>query len=249
MNDEFANGLGPALLAVARAITWASMGGIDVAWLCDVGTVDVELLGLSLSPQEQALAAQAGDASERRHFIFRRCFQRLFVARLAGVPHEASALLGIGALPLVHRRDQRPHCAAIADVTLSFSSSGPNLVACALRDANVGIDIERIRTVEHADGLARRFLTPGEAEAVERSTGESKSLMFLKTWSAKEAALKAIGQGIDSGLNNVVVDMDGKDWRLAIPASVAQWRLEFPDIVPGHIVALVHEAHQNDAVS
>ncbi len=102
-------------------------------------------------------------------------------------------------------------------------------VACALE---VGIDVERIRSVRRRAALLARCFTASERARLE----EAPDRELLRHWAAKEALVKAIGRGIAYGLARIEIACSD-DGRLSIarcegpggPAS--RWRLiELPRI-------------------
>ncbi len=90
-------------------------------------------------------------------------------------------------------------------VHFSISHSG-EFVACAVNFAPVGIDIEKIRTVEFS--LIQRVCTEEELCFVlnaDSSVDKSACERFLKVWCAKEAYLKYTGEGLKGGLKSISV--------------------------------------------
>ena len=80
-----------------------------------------------------------------------------------------------------------------------------NLAALAVtRTAAIGVDVEKIKSVEQVRGLAERCFADSEIEFV--FSGESGSLMqrFFKLWTLKEAYIKARGCGLSLSLQSVV---------------------------------------------
>ena len=71
----------------------------------------------------------------------------------------------------------------------------------------MGIDIERVRPLDHLD-LARRYFHPNEVAAIEgvRPT-EEQLLAFFRTWTLKEAIVKAIGRGLSIPLDTFEVQI------------------------------------------
>ena len=67
------------------------------------------------------------------------------------------------------------------------------MVACAISDKPVGMDIERIRPVNLK--LCRHVCTPEEAEYVLGCEDDS-AFRFFEVWTAKEAYFKKCGTGI-----------------------------------------------------
>jgi len=78
-------------------------------------------------------------------------------------------------------------------------TDGLALIAVA-DGVDVGVDVERIRAVTRADGLANRYFTAGERAALDGTAGD-----FLRLWTCKEAAVKATGLGISAGWSDVEI--------------------------------------------
>jgi phosphopantetheinyl transferase len=218
-------------------INWHSIPAIEptVATFTDSGTqADADLLGC-LSPQEREHAATLHDPIEHRHYIARRCFQRLFVCELL------STTITPEKLALIHQRDTRPRCADAPSLNLSFSSSGSTAIACASWQDVIGVDVERHRNVENVIALAQRYFTPDEARALALLPESQQNLAFLHYWTAKEAGLKAMGKGIVFGLNTFhMKDTGAFSYDIVGPTENSQdWNLQYPEIIPQHVVALV----------
>lgn len=98
----------------------------------------------------------------------------------------------------------------------NWSHSGDlALVALAL-DLPLGVDIERHASNPRALDIARRFFDRSEAESLAQLSGDALDHAFLDLWCAKEAVLKAAGEGLSFGLARLVFQhrRDG-NWRLA----------------------------------
>ncbi len=223
--------------SLKQEIIWHKMSdaGLSIATFTDDGTLPTSEFSEVLSLEEKDHATTLHDPVEHRHYIARRCFQRLFVSQLL------STNIAPDKLALVHQRDTRPQCADAPGQNLSFSSSGPTAIACASVHFPLGIDIERLRNVENAPSLARRYFNPEEAEALEKLPNSQQSLAFLHYWTAKEAGLKAIGKGIVFGLNTFSIkDRGNFSFDIQGPQNFPQdFNLAFLDIKPKHLIALV----------
>jgi phosphopantetheinyl transferase len=225
--------------ALELSIRWAAspVSGISIAAFTDNGCQDEVALGASLSEAEARKAAALADPAERRHYIARRCFQRVFLKSVLNWPGN------LAELRIEHRLDTRPQCPDAPSLWLSFSSSGSTAVACASLHHVIGVDVERVRSVENVCALSERFFTPEEAQAIKSRDEKHQSLEFLHYWTAKEAGLKAIGRGIVSGLNSFVVSPQNDRYQIGTNVefgSTEPWSLQFLDFCPGYIVALVH---------
>ena len=223
---------------LAHKLSWAPLeeNGIPIATLVDDGSLVESQLEEFLSETEILQAAKYSVAKERRHFTLRKCFQRAFVASVIGWDGPLKTLA------LVHQRDTQPHCPQAPQWHLSFSSSGLTYLAGASNIGPIGIDIERERKIENALQLAERFFSPFEAAALSRLDEPELNRHFLLMWTAKEAALKAIGKGIVSGLNTFTFKRAAQTDRYVIqdaPDSPDLWGLFHLDFIPGHLVAVV----------
>jgi phosphopantetheinyl transferase len=72
------------------------------------------------------------------------------------------------------------------------------LLVALSRAADVGVDLERARSIEQWERVADRVLAPGERVQLQRTVeaGEDAGTAFLRHWCRVEAELKAIGCGI-----------------------------------------------------
>ncbi|MFP4694661.1 MAG: 4'-phosphopantetheinyl transferase family protein [Halothece sp.] len=78
------------------------------------------------------------------------------------------------------------------------------LYAFAYSDDGIGIDLELIRPISNVVSLAKRFFTEKEASYLESLSPPEQIETFFQFWTAKEAYLKATGEGL-VGLDNIEV--------------------------------------------
>ncbi len=165
-----------------------------------------------------------------------RCAWRPYRAGRAAEPlvrDWLSTELGTPAEALAIHRTARgrpqlgpPH----ADWDASWSHSGEGLLMALARGLRVGIDLEVRRARPKAQVLARRFFAPAEAAELDALPDDAREAAFVRLWCAKEAVLKAHGQGISFGLHRLVFAREGSgDWRMVAcdPAlgTPADWAL------------------------
>lgn len=103
------------------------------------------------------------------------------------------------------------------DQTLSFnwSHSGDYALVALSRCDAVGVDIERLGKNLRALEIARRFFERGEADALAMLDAEARNHAFIGLWCAKEAVLKAVGEGLSFGLDRLAfAHVGGADWQL-----------------------------------
>lgn len=108
------------------------------------------------------------------------------------------------------------------ELEFNLSHSG-DWVVCAFDQNPVGIDIEKIDTINLE--LAHRFFTQEEYNYIMRGYDERQQRKrFYLVWSAKESVMKAVGKGLSIPLNsfNVMsgdsiaqrIMMDGVAWHI-----------------------------------
>ncbi len=227
------------LTALRAAIVWAvpPEAGMSIAAFSDNNDFDEAELRTCLSEQERAKALRIGDAKEKRHYVVRRCFQRVFVKSVINWQGEASALA------IEHKLDTQPKCLNAPELRLSFSSSGSTALASASPLHIIGVDIEKRRPIENVAALAQRFFSPAESETLLKMRSDEQNEAFLKHWTAKEAGLKAIGRGIVSGLNSFKLKPHGDYYHIDCIDEIRRsspWKLDYLNFMPHHIVAVVH---------
>ena len=93
-----------------------------------------------------------------------------------------------------------------SDIEFNISHSG-EMVACALSDTPIGVDIEKVREID--DKLIDFVCTADEKKYV-CEKDETKQPRFFEIWTAKEAFFKCDGSGISDLKSINVLDTDIK---------------------------------------
>jgi phosphopantetheinyl transferase len=107
----------------------------------------------------------------------------------------------------------------------------PGARALALaRDGRIGVDLEALRPSETLEAAAELFL-PTERAWAASLPAPLRWRAHLALWTAKEAVLKALGQGLGFGLDQVELGPDGRGGillrRLCGSEALARdWRIE-----------------------
>ena len=74
------------------------------------------------------------------------------------------------------------------------------VVACAISDQPVGIDVESVRS--YKERLARYTMNDEEVRDIE--TSEQPDTTFIRLWTMKEATMKLVGTGISKDMKSVI---------------------------------------------
>jgi 4'-phosphopantetheinyl transferase len=174
----------------------AGLADRDVAIYCASLLADdaaVERLAAQLAPDEQARFASFTNVVVARRFAVARATLREI---LGGVLKLAPS-----AVPIRHGLHGKPALArGVGPRHVWFSVAHcEDLALVALsRCADVGIDVERSRSIEQWERVADRVLDPVERAQLRRAVdgGDDAGPAFLRHWCRVEAELKAIGCGI-----------------------------------------------------
>jgi 4'-phosphopantetheinyl transferase len=93
-------------------------------------------------------------------------------------------------------------------------SKGIGLYAFCL-GAEIGIDLEEIRPISDAEGIAARFFSSGEYARFQAVPEEKRNDAFFTCWTRKEAFIKAVGEGLSYPLDSFeVAFLPGEEVRL-----------------------------------
>ncbi|TAJ91590.1 MAG: 4'-phosphopantetheinyl transferase superfamily protein [Gammaproteobacteria bacterium] len=145
-----------------------------------------------------------------------------------------------------------------ASVSFNLSHSGGMTVLAVTRcEADLGVDIERLRADVDCIGLASRFFSSSESRELADIPASARPAAFFACWTRKEALVKSLGMGIVFGLAEFSVSMDPaeSEARLASdhPALAGAWRIYSISPEPGYLAAVAvgdpgdHTIRQHDA--
>ncbi|YAI81660.1 MAG: 4'-phosphopantetheinyl transferase family protein [cyanobacterium endosymbiont of Rhopalodia sterrenbergii] len=110
----------------------------------------------------------------------------------------------------------------------------------------IGVDLEYIRPMSGAKKLAKRFFCSQEYNHISLLTSPELEKTFFKLWTAKEAYLKATGEGISGGLDQVEVSLDSFPKLLKLPKnqSLLNWTTSFLIPHPNYQGAVVFHTNK-----
>jgi phosphopantetheinyl transferase len=156
-----------------------------------------------LSQSERSKAESFLTADLRARFHQQRAFRR-YCGALA-----ANSAIPLSRIEFKTTKKGRPYLAELPGYWFSFSSCRRGFLGAWSSTHGIGIDIEdptqSLETIE----LARAWFSRAEANAVEGAPDQSLRRTFFQLWTAKEAALKSIGEGVPFGLDAFQFDLSG----------------------------------------
>jgi 4'-phosphopantetheinyl transferase len=228
----------------APLITWS-----PAAATATLGSADVHIWAAPLVlPAEQFAnfaATLAVDEQERAEkFRFERHRNRYIAGR--GALRE---ILGRylqrkpATLRFIYSERGKPALDGPSDLHFNLAHSDNLALIAVTRAAPVGIDVERVRLVKDAADLVARFFSTRENEVFQSLAEDRKAAAFFNLWTRKEALLKATGEGIAGGLNQVEVSLlPGEPAKLLAiggdTKKAEEWTLETFNPAEGFVGAL-----------
>jgi len=152
-----------------------------------------------------SLSADELDRAER--FVFERDRTRFTVAR-GCLRAILSRYLQVAPVDIAFQYNAfgKPELTSQDDLRFNLTHSD-NLALCAITNGrNLGVDVERVRSIGAAE-IAERYFTPDEQRELAEVPPEQRLHAFFNGWTRKEAWLKAVGRGIGMGLDQVEVSL------------------------------------------
>lgn len=205
----------------------------------DTEIAQLGVLAQWLSPDERDRADRFYFELHRRRFIMARGILRSLLGYyLTSPPEQIQFCYGPRGKPLLAVRP--------GDKMLYFNvSHSQDLSLYAIAQQSVGIDLEHLRPID-AESLARRCFLPREHRWLTNQPIEQRQDAFFRLWTAKEAVLKATGEGL-AALGQVEIDTTHLDHgsivRLDHPQSDwSEWKLQVFVPCVNYVAALATSA-------
>ena len=156
---------------------------------------DLEQLFDLLSGIEQIRAKRFVDSRGYRQYVISRARMRQVLAHYTGVSAREIrfTIVGDGKPAL----SDRSH-----DIFFNNTHSGELGLIAVTRGREVGIDVERFRTVDRARRVSERFFSHEEHESLSALEGDEMTRAFLSIWTSREAGTKARGASVWRGLGS-----------------------------------------------
>ncbi|HBE19203.1 MAG TPA: 4'-phosphopantetheinyl transferase [Cyanobacteria bacterium UBA11149] len=168
----------------------------------DLPISEIEKLAQTLSPDEVERANRFYFERDKKHFIAGRGILRTILGEYLDLnPAEIEFSYSPRGKPAIANVNP--------DKTLYFNLSHSKGLALygVSRNLNLGIDLEYIRPMSDIEQLAKRFFSSREYTAIATLPDNQKEAAFFQAWCAKEAYLKATGDGLAGGLAEVEVSL------------------------------------------
>jgi 4'-phosphopantetheinyl transferase len=151
----------------------------------------LERLSTTLSDDEQKRAQRFVFATDRQHFIAARGILRNILSHYMQVSARE--------LEFGYGEQGKPYLTSQQNgLSLQFNLSHSNGIAlyAVTLDSIVGIDVECVRKEVDVFGIAKRFFSSKEFQALSNLPLQLQERKFFCYWALKEAVIKALGSGL-----------------------------------------------------
>ena len=167
-----------------------------------------------LEESELQRAARYYHERDRHGFILARGQTRHLLARYCDVD-AASIRFVAGSAGKPQLAPDQP-CAA--DLSFNLSHSGGRALLAISAGAELGVDLESHERKTDVLSLAQHYFSIPEREAVAAAEESARVATFFRIWTAKEAVIKADGQGLGIPLDafSVAHAVTGSDFERVV---------------------------------
>lgn len=166
----------------------------------------LEALAAWLTPAERDRRARFVTAELRREYLVTRALGRWALSRR--FPDVAPA-----AWTFARTEHDRPYVVGRGDLDFNLSNT-PDLVACAVDSARLGIDVER---EDRADGVlevAASCFSDVELAHLASLDEATRRRRAVEFWALKESYVKALGDGLSAPLRQITFVEHGGRWHV-----------------------------------
>lgn len=172
-----------------------------LAWL-DLPADRINNLASTLADDESERAQRFHFERDRNRYVVSRGLLRQLIGRyLKRNPAQLRLIYGPNGKPELagHETDHTLH--------FNLAHSGEIVLYAFSQERPIGIDVEKIRKLSDADGLAKRFFSAKEYSAWRSLARRDRLAAFFRCWTSKEAFIKALGEGLSYPLDQFDVTL------------------------------------------
>ena len=196
-----------------------------------------QLLGI-LNDDERRRAARFKVDAARTQFVVSRGWLRLVLGRYLRADARQ--------IELRFSRHGKPELTNSHGLHFNLSHTLGLTAIAVTRLGLIGIDVEKISRERDVLNLAKRFFSGKEADWVASKTGAEQTRAFLTCWTAKEAFIKAHGEGLSIPLDSFAIMPAGggilKFELFKDPSESRRWSVSLLDVPSGFQGAVAVEA-------
>ena len=201
-----------------------------------------------LSNVERERARRFAFERDRCRFVIARArLRQMLGARLDVAPESVQLVYGPYGKPALGP--------AFAGSGLRFNVSRCEdvVVYAFARDREIGVDVEKLRTMPDADDIVAQMFSLAENEAYFALSLRDRPLAFFQCWTRKEAFIKALGDGLHYPLDRFDVSLSPDEPARILrvertAAGACPWTLHSFSPGAGLIGAVVVQKHAQETI-
>jgi 4'-phosphopantetheinyl transferase len=192
-------------------------------WLVDVRGEDIERCSLILDDAELSRAQRYKIDRVRHRFIVARATLRRVLARYLAIKVE-HVVFTLGEYGKPFLSSQLEH----QGLVFNLSHSVDMLAIVVGSNQQLGVDIERHKSISSLSGLVHKCFSENELDYWQNLPESTKQSAFYDIWTRKEAFVKAVGRGVALGMNQCVTRPENPEKFTGIPEAygrAADWQI------------------------
>ncbi len=192
----------------------------------------------TLTREEVAHADRFRFGHLRRSYVLSRGALRLLLGRYLAVRPCC--------VPFSYGPKGKPRVEGRREIQFNVAHSGSMALLGFTLGCEIGIDLEQIRPLQNALEIADRFFCVEEATELASLSAELRERAFFLYWTAKEACIKALGEGLAAPLDAFRVTTHPNEQAHIIYKNLGfegadDWRLHHLEVGPEYAAALAYQ--------
>ncbi len=209
---------------------------VDI-WQAELSRSPLELeeLNTILAPEERLRADKFKLEIHRNRFISARGILRQILSLYVDIAPDK--------IEFIYSDRGKPSLVNnLLNIQFNVSHSENIAVYAVTKNRIIGIDIEYLNEKHDCLNIAQRFFSVREFEAINQLTGKARSRLFFQLWTAKEAYLKATGEGLSGSLDKVEINSDrGRSIYAIDGKNNFNWQLKQLDLAEDYLATVAVE--------
>lgn len=173
-------------------------------WLLELNITDQDKAALRalLSERERQVADKFHLKQQRDRYIVAHGRLRQILSNCTGEhPKSLQFLMGRSGKPQLYGVSH------LQRIQFNLAHSGHLALLGVTLDADIGVDLEEIRPLDHLTLMAHYWLSNREVMELAKLQGYEQIECFYRYWTRKEALIKALGRGLTRQMSAVDVSL------------------------------------------
>ncbi len=166
----------------------------------DEFSMDVESYEGLLSQKERKRANSFKFAKDRTVFVLARGLLRILSGRYLDHAPES--------IPFKYGEYGKPDYDFQTPIKFNTSHSGNMIVLAFVKNCDIGVDIEKVKSDFDVIDIAQHFFSPDEIQTLETLPERKQVHGFYRCWTRKESFIKAKGSGLSFPLTSFSVSLE-----------------------------------------